>query len=385
MSQLEPVFLRRLRGSLFPPNVEYVSQLDFIEASTHLTSYYFLVGRMEEATLWCSTTVHFAKGCGLHLIAPPLWGAETSSRLGGPVNTWLELGRRIKAWWTIFPLSRWASTFTRAHCPSTREDDAEIKTVWHLPQECYEEGRVSEDDFNSVSSLYVLESGAALVAQDSPETIRSKIVILLERATSLGERAPGETTNYEPTDPFWVDFYCTDNALAAFIWSLPPLQRQTEGQFGPDVSPTELVPELTFGHVMAYGAVIQLHNPLAKVGHNESRQKCFQAARGVMRVARLILAFKHTMSVVLSVTWFVAFQVYSRELLKVTEEARNPPMISYRDSDTPGVEALVSDMTVLLTLMQRLSEIYPVVSPQVKELQDWYDKYCRADARYNLL
>ncbi|KDQ21186.1 hypothetical protein BOTBODRAFT_194791 [Botryobasidium botryosum FD-172 SS1] len=45
MTQLEPIFLRRLRGSLFPTNDEHVSQLDFIEASTHLTSYYFLVGR----------------------------------------------------------------------------------------------------------------------------------------------------------------------------------------------------------------------------------------------------------------------------------------------------------------------------------------------------
>ncbi|KDQ21185.1 hypothetical protein BOTBODRAFT_194833 [Botryobasidium botryosum FD-172 SS1] len=362
---------------------------------------------MREATLSCSVTVGFAQSCGLHLIAPPLWGAETSSKLGGPVRTWLELGRRIKVWWTIFPLSRWASTFTRSGRPSTREDDDQIKTVWHLPQECYEEGRVPEDDFNSVSSLYALESGAALVSQDSPETIRSKIVILLERATTLGERAPEETNNCDPSDPFWLDFYCTDNALAAFIWSLPPLQRETQGLIGPDVSPTELVPELTFGHVMAYGAVIQLHNPLAKAGHDESRQKCFQAARGVMRVARLILAFKHTMSVVLSVTWFVAFQVYSRELNKVTEEARNPPMISYRDSSAPGAGDLISDMTVLLTLMRRLAEIYPVVcmsllppcvlpgkpplnpscpriAPQVTELQEWYDKHCKIDARYSL-
>ena len=82
---------------------------------------------------------------------------------------------------------------------------------------------------------------------------------------------------------FWNDFYNTDQALAAFVWSLPPLQRTTEGECGPDVSPTELVPELTFGHVMAYGAIIQLHNSLARQGHPESVQKCFQAARGVMK------------------------------------------------------------------------------------------------------
>lgn len=51
------------------------------------------------------------------------------------------------------------------------------------------QGWIDNNNTNSVSSLYALDSGAVIVSRDTPETIRSKIVILLERATSLGQRA----------------------------------------------------------------------------------------------------------------------------------------------------------------------------------------------------
>lgn len=84
-----------------------------------------------------------------------------------------------------------------------------------------------------------------------------------------------------------------------FINTLPPLHPHDNA----DITALVVHPELVYAHVISHGAVIQLHNLLAKDGgSSNSYDRCLEAAQGAMKVARTIALTDAAMSVTFSVS-----------------------------------------------------------------------------------
>ncbi|KDQ21148.1 hypothetical protein BOTBODRAFT_168482 [Botryobasidium botryosum FD-172 SS1] len=367
---LEPLFLKRAQKESYVSLAQVKGFLDYLEASVLLASYFYLTGRGLEGYNQCASTMHFAIACGLHTIAPPSWGAESSHLLGGAPRTTMELGRRVRIWWMTFTLDRWGGRFSGG-LPSSCPDDDRISTIWPLWTEDYRSGNLSNATDHSVTSLYRPETGVAIVGNDAPESLRVKSTILLERASTLGERAAAAFIGTNLNNNVWHDFHTTDRALAMFIGSLPPLQPHDNA----DIASLAVHPELVYAHVIANGAVIQLHNLLAKAGSSNSNDRCLEAAQAAMNVARIILLTDAAMSVTFAVTWFSVSQILGREMtsLKNTYEGNySGPYEGHLEYQR--VQMFKADLKTLLGLMRRLADSYTSVSPQVNEIQRWVDK-----------
>ncbi|KDQ10787.1 hypothetical protein BOTBODRAFT_473616 [Botryobasidium botryosum FD-172 SS1] len=258
--------------------------LDYIEAYTLLTAYYVHKDRFHQATHNGGVAMLFAAACGLHTLRPPEWSGKSS--LLPPPRSRTEIRRRVRVWWMVYTLNRFGSATMNTHIDM---EDEEILTIWDPPSDSRAPERAPP---RSVCSLFIRNSGATSVYDDSANAIRSKCVALVYQAINIGHEAVSAP---ESNHVFWEQFQTIEQAIH---------------------EPNEETNHYTsFPHLLVRDAVISLHFKRACAGNATSLDSCLDASREAMLVIRQTLkqnmcisAFAYTV-----VAWARIFRVFATE------------------------------------------------------------------------
>jgi len=215
----------------------------------------------------------------------------------------VELGERIIAWWLLFILDRGATFICQR--PLLLPDDR-IRTSWPQSREEYERGNLYPTWENTVASLYDDESTASSARGNCTLAMHAKCFALIERATSVGSRA------VSAADP---EFKRTNNAIMRFIDTLPPIYDIEERRDQTTVPQAQINTMMVYVHTVALGAILQLHDGLARKGDEDSYAKCMGAAASITNI---IYAAKRLKSTVvfrpMGVVWVATKSLLEREL-----------------------------------------------------------------------
>ncbi|KDQ12579.1 hypothetical protein BOTBODRAFT_412506 [Botryobasidium botryosum FD-172 SS1] len=187
LTALEPVFLRNTMHDLTQSLAQADRLLDYIEAYTLLTVYYVHKDRLHQAVHNGGVAMMFAAACDLHTLRPPKWSGKPTSLLPPP-HSRAEIRRRVRVWWMVYTMNRLGSAVTNAQIDM---EDEKILTIWDPPPDSRGYERAPP---RSVSSLFIRDSGATSVYDDSANAIRSKCVALAHRAIHLGLGAVSGST-----------------------------------------------------------------------------------------------------------------------------------------------------------------------------------------------
>ncbi|KDQ14615.1 hypothetical protein BOTBODRAFT_335658 [Botryobasidium botryosum FD-172 SS1] len=278
LSRLEPLFLRR---TIYYSNKSLALAdrlLDFIEAQVLLAMYYLNGNRYLQGMRNLAATMAFAVACGLHALRPPTWNPANSVSLLPPTLCRTELKRRIRVWWMIFTLNRLASA--AGSVDSDFEDDR-IQTLWDLPPEL---DSTMELHPSTVSSLFLRDSQATYVYNDTANAIRNKCAALVDRAARISATAPSK-------------FDLLDEAIRRVASSLPSLFEEPCFETGaPRVElQTNMANKFTtMYYILVCEAAIVLHFPLARTGNAASRDACIKACRSITSVVRQLNEQDHS-------------------------------------------------------------------------------------------
>jgi len=212
-------------------------------------------------------------------------------------------------WWIIFTVNRLSSSATNV---DSDIDDEKIETVWDLPPESdgFEETYPS-----TVSSLFMHDSSATYVYDDTANVVRSKCIVLTDRAARIGSMA---TSTPKGDRAFWGKFGAVDQAIRRVADSLPSISEESRYEAGaPHVeSQTRKVNRFTVDyHTFMCDATIRLHSRLARAGHIASRDACLEACWRLIPIVRQIIAQDMADSVYLylAVTWTRVFREFAIE------------------------------------------------------------------------
>ncbi|KDQ19094.1 hypothetical protein BOTBODRAFT_28587 [Botryobasidium botryosum FD-172 SS1] len=332
-------FLSRTRRSLMnwaSRGGEPEETLGFIEGNALLACYYYFNGRMLEGLNHAGIAIQFSIACKLHVLCPP-WTSE--SYLVPRNLTQEELNHRVRIWWMVFALDR--STLIAMGVPSSVPDE-EIKTVWLTPSPYFLDGEVSENT-DTVLSLYE-GRGACLVHTDIPSTMRVKALALFERSSRIGAMS---------ADPAYWDIFCrTDEAVVQFLYSLPSIH-DPRGLNDQLIVPLHGInPFIVVPRFLAYGAMIRLHDPLARLGQDKSRARCLEAATATVKLIQEIegLDLSNYLNVLTGFAWQSAYSVYSRELEAIDK--------THRDARAPILQGL----RAINSASEKLAQGFPAPS-----------------------
>jgi len=231
--------------------------------------------------------------------------------------------------------------------------DEKISTVWLSPSPYYLDGEVS-NNADTVSSLYE-GRGACLVHTDIPSTIRIKALALFERSSRIG------AVSNDPA--YWDEFCRTDEAVSQFLRSLPPINDPRGLRIDLRAPLHNINPFIVVPSFLAYGAVIRLHDSLARSGDDYSRRKCFDAATFTVKLIQQIetLDLSNYLNVLTGFAWQSAYQVYSRELDELDK--------TQRDVRAPIIQGLRAINSASEKLAQKFpSPGRPTGPPEVTQL-----------------
>ncbi|KDQ21871.1 hypothetical protein BOTBODRAFT_215701 [Botryobasidium botryosum FD-172 SS1] len=310
LSHLEPVFLRRTMYHLNHSLATVDRLSDFIEAYTLLGLYHIYKGRYFQGVRNAATTILIAAACGLHVLRPPNWHSDNTPCILPPPHSRAEILSRLRVWWMIFTLNRLGSAAN--DIPNDFGDDR-IESIWELPPESSE---YDEASLTTVSSLYIPNSPATYVYNDTANTLRSKCAALVERAAHIGFVAPSQPAE---NTAYWDTFWAIERAIQQVAASLPSMFDEPHFQPGPTrvkvsrgrgkANPFSVVP-----HTLICDAAIFLHTKLARTGVVASRDACLDAAHRIMRVVRQIIQQNmRAVSSYLPVIWARVFREFGRE------------------------------------------------------------------------
>ncbi|KDQ19386.1 hypothetical protein BOTBODRAFT_437969 [Botryobasidium botryosum FD-172 SS1] len=190
LTSLEPIFLRRTTNYLNLALARVDRLLDFIEAYTLLAIYYMFKGRSLQGAHSSAAIMTFAVACGLHAVRPPEWHPIDSPALLPHTFCRTELRRRIKVWWMAFTTNRLCSS---AINKNRDIEDEKIETVWDMPLES-SDLQHQQIYRSTVSSLFIRNSSATYVHNDTSNVIRSKCIAMIDYATRIGLMAVSSMT-----------------------------------------------------------------------------------------------------------------------------------------------------------------------------------------------
>ncbi|KDQ16419.1 hypothetical protein BOTBODRAFT_248388 [Botryobasidium botryosum FD-172 SS1] len=325
--------------------------LDFLDASSLLSSYFYAISRLEEGYHHASSAMLFAVACGLHCLAPPTWAPAEHQSLLPCVRDQSDLERRVRIWWRVFAVDRTANTL--GNCPILVPDD-KIKTPWVVPPHALVTNRAfTEAELSTVQSLYRAQSDAPRVLDDNVEVLRLKGIVLLERASSLGRLAP---TTPRADTVFWHTFVSTDEALNQFIACLPPLydKRGTETLVPDAVRAFEgMNPFLVVIHTFAFTARLRLHSRLAQADSITSYDHSIEAIQGAMSVVDKIssLDVGEHLSALASVCWQSIFVFLAAEYKTIQNT---------RQHETRAAETRAA-LKSIFSVIHKMAKYFPVL------------------------
>jgi len=213
----------------------------------------------------------FAAACGLHALSPSKWSTSKPPSLLPLPRSRAEIQRRSRVWWTIFTLNRLGSAATNV---DSDFDDEKIETTWDLPPESGD----LEDAHSRTISLFVRDSRATYVYDDTANVIRSKCAALVECAARIGFVA---VLTPESDRAFWNQFQTIDQAIQRVTNSLPSIFEEPRYDAGAPhvVSNARMTNQYTIvPHALVCDAVISLHGQLARAGNVVSRDACLRAS-----------------------------------------------------------------------------------------------------------
>ncbi|KDQ18825.1 hypothetical protein BOTBODRAFT_28326 [Botryobasidium botryosum FD-172 SS1] len=364
LTQLESVFLRRTTFDLNDSLARADRLMDYIEAYALLAVYHISKGRYFQSVRGTAAILAFAFAGGLHALKPPHWHPVGSPSLLPRASSEDEIRHRIRVWWMLFTMNRFSSTATNV---DSDFDDGKIETVWGFPPM---PDSSEESQSSTISSLFVRDSKATSVRDDTANMIRSKCAALADRAARTGFVAKSTP---ESNLDFWNKFEAVDQAIRRVANTLPSIFEEPHYEVdaahiesgGRKANHITIVP-----HILVCDAIILLHSKRGLAGNISSRNACLEACRRAMPVVRQIVEQDMATSIFsyLPVTFTRMFRVFgfqhSRLLAKGDSESAQLIM--------PELEVLsrillarANDFQLTNVMMDRLRSQFPVLCKEL--------------------
>ncbi|KDQ16052.1 hypothetical protein BOTBODRAFT_266530 [Botryobasidium botryosum FD-172 SS1] len=336
LSAYEPIFLKRVRISLYQSLSIGDRLFDFVRAYALTGLYYYYKGRLSEGHFHTSAAARFAIGCGLHKITP-----RNPSILGllDPPRDNIELGDRIHTFWFLFIVDRGGSLWCGLPQSLT---DKEIDTAWPRPVEDYEKGNPWGERYTSVRSFLTDDPRTICGPSDTVFCQRMKGIILMEHAAKLADRAKQVPMSLKLA----ARIQALRETATYFIDSLP----LSPGRF----EPVDLWHASLLARTSAHGALMFIDGISAE-GSLECRQRRLYSARAVAATVRLMINedFLH-LPLLLGLTWFTAFDALKAEQKRL------------KRLSMPELKEVEDELDLMLKAMVRLSAFYPTMSLEVQ-------------------
>ncbi|KDQ16049.1 hypothetical protein BOTBODRAFT_31130 [Botryobasidium botryosum FD-172 SS1] len=330
LSTYEPVFLRRVRRSLYT-SLETLDRLfDFIRAYALMAMYYYFKGRLIEGHFHASAAMSFAMACGLHKITPQ--NPSNPSLLNPPKDD-IELGDRIHTFWFLLIADRGGSLW--CGLPQSLADE-EIETAWPRPVEDYEKGNIWGGEYSSLCEFLGDSEDAASGSSDTVFCQRMKGIVLMERATRLVNQAKQE----DPMDgELAKKFLALRRTTTQFLNSLPSSPARFE--------PQDLWHACLLACSSAHGASLLIDTTYID-DSDACHKRRMSSAGAVVSIVHLLseanlLRFP-------GLGWINAFDVLIAERKRI------------KRLSLPGLKEVEAQLAILRGAMARLAEFYPIAT-----------------------
>ncbi|KAH8101647.1 hypothetical protein DFH11DRAFT_1790190 [Phellopilus nigrolimitatus] len=256
------------RGNLVDKQTVSRRRVHAVQVEILLAQYFFVLGRFLEGRYHANAAVSLAVSCGLHYIdtsPSTAFGTTLNISLGllklAPARDSLELGERVRVFWTVYIVDRCWSAALGAPCAFTDEAalGTQIDTPWPRDVEEY-------TPIGGVSQASVIEPGNKTVQRflsggttynhadsvDSGISLRAKVSALYERAARLLAVSSSQAQSQAVIQ---VELQTLARTTTQFAHSLVPLDEPETSTRSAETRETLFVV-----HGLSHATMIQLHS-----------------------------------------------------------------------------------------------------------------------------